>query len=171
MSGRRGFAVAAACIAALVVTAVPASALVRVPRGVQMRTDGTLTVGQQETLSVKRIPRRPKVRLTAKISPSFTTPGCKEGFAFELSCVPEPLFAVPGSPPFRARKGRASLTFVMPSAYEFFNLKDPLLSHPVTLVNGQSIDVVVDGFWHQGGSTNLADLASSTAVVEVPPAP
>lgn len=150
----------------------PAGAFPRFPQfpRVQVRTDGTLTVGQQETLYVTRVPRRPKMRIAAYISAPPTASNC---FAsFDAYCAPEPLYTVPGTPRLKAsKKGRATLTFVMPPAYEFLDLDDPLRSHAVTLINGQTVHVDMEGTMRRGNTTFTADVGHAIAVVEVPQAP
>jgi hypothetical protein len=136
---------------------------------VKVRTDGTLTVGRQETLTVKAIPRKPKMRLSAYISPPDSATGCFE--SLNAYCVPQPLFPVTGSRRLkRSKKGRASLTFVMPPGYEFQNDKDPLRSHPINLINGQAIHVDIEGAQRRKNFTFIAPIGHTIAVVEVPPA-
>ena len=168
-------AFAAGCIAALLIAVVPAQAErfggFPLPRHIKVRTDGTLTVGQQETLFVKGIPAKPKMRLSADISPPPTATNCFD-FKADAFCVPQPLFRVPGTPPLRrSKQGRASLTFVMPPAYELFNFSNPIESHAVTLINGQTVHVEIYGTWRRGNTTFEAGLADAIAVVEVPPPP
>jgi hypothetical protein len=174
--GRRAVAIAAGCIAALLVAAVPAQAgpfpdFPPIPRGAKVSTDGTLTVGQQETLYATHVPRKPKMRLNAAISPPPTASDCFD-FSVDAYCLPQPLFRVPGTPRLhRSHKGRGSLTFVMPPAYEYINFADPIQSHPVTLVNGQTVHVDLEGTWRKGNTTWTAPIADSIAVVEVRPPP
>lgn len=139
----------------------------------KIRTDGTLTVGQQETIALKGLPG--KYRLAAYIEPPPSASTC---FDFDLDgyCFPQPLFRVSGTPRFRSsRKGRATLTFVMPPAYEFVSFGDPLQSHPVYLVNGQTVHVDVETtIKRRVGNSVYAvsgSVAKAIAVVEVPPAP
>lgn len=71
----------------------------------------------------------------------------------------------------RNKKGRASLTFVMPAAYEFIDFNDPTQSHPIYLVNGQTVSVdIVIVFKPQPRTTEASSLAFTSAVVQVPPA-
>ena len=138
---------------------------------VKVRTDGTLTVGQQETLLVKGIPRKPKLRnLSAFISPPDSASNCF--VSFHARCYPQPLFPVAGTQRLKAsKKGRASLTFVMPPAYEFIDLTDPLKSHPVTLIDGQAVHAEIEGTQRSDGIRFTAPIGRAIAVVEVPPAP
>jgi hypothetical protein len=138
----------------------------------KLRTDGTLTVGGQETISLKGAP--PKQRLRADISAPPTATECDQ-FATGF-CLSEPLFPAAGSPALRSSaKGRATFTFVMPGAYEFLNFSDPIQSHPIVLVNGQTIHLDVYGvrvIRRPHETTKIsAELASAIVVVEVPPAP
>lgn len=138
---------------------------------VKIRTDGTLTVGRQETLFVKRIPRKPKRRLAASVSHLYdVVPQCfqlRAGF-----CLPEPLFRVPGTPRLKASKqGRASLTFLMPAAVLFENFNDPLQSHPVPFTNGEAVEVEIDGTVKVRHGSVTGPVALTRAVVEVPPTP
>ncbi len=139
----------------------------------KVHTDGTLTVGQQETISVTGLPG--KHRLAGYISPPPTATTC---FDFEVDgyCFPQPLFRVAGTPTFKSsRKGRARLRFVTPPAYEFINFSDPIQSHPIYLVNGQTVHVEVETTLKRrlrnGTYSVTGPVASAIAVVEVPPAP
>jgi hypothetical protein len=171
---------AATCVLALASTALaaggPGSSVVVVGGGAgglfgrgKVRTDGTLTVGGQETLFVKGIQRKPKLKLEASVSPSYDdSPECfqfKAGF-----CLPEPLFRVPGTPKLRTSpKGRGTLTFVMPGAVLFENFKDPLQSHPVPFSNGEKIEIEIEGTRKLRNGSATGPVAITTAVVEVPP--
>jgi hypothetical protein len=138
----------------------------------KVHTDGTLTVGQQETISVTGLPG--KHRLSAFISPPPTASTC---FDFETDgfCAPQPLFRVPGTPRLRSsRKGRGTLTFVMPPAYEFMDFGNPLNSHPIVLVNGQTVHVDIETTVklrvRNGSYAVTGPVADAIAVVEVPAA-
>jgi hypothetical protein len=177
--GRRGWlcvALAISMCGSTLAQAAPGSSATvtgggRLSKG-KVKTDGTLTVGQQETITVTGAP--PKLRLVADISPPPTATEC--GFSLDAGCLPEPLFRVAGTPAFKASsKGRGRLTFVMPSAYEFFSFKDPLQSHSINLVNGQTVHVEVASIRvirrpHVKG-TVTSYFANAIAVVEVPAAP
>jgi hypothetical protein len=139
----------------------------------KVHTDGMLTVGQQETISITKLPG--KYRLAAYISPPPTATTC---FDFDVDgyCFPQPLFRVAGTPRFKSSgKGRARLTFVMPPGYEFVNFADPLGSHPIYLVNNQTVHVDVETTVKRrvrnGVYSVTGTIASAIAVVEVPPAP
>jgi hypothetical protein len=164
-----------ACAAALVL-ALPGSAgassilpdFPPFPR-VKVQTDGMLTVGQRETLYVKKVPRRPSMKLAAFIEPPPSATGCF--VSFDAYCASQPLFSVPGTPRLKAsKKGRGSLTFVMPPAYEFLDLRNPLNSHPVTLINGQTVHVEIEGTQRSNHIDFTQGIGHSIAVVQVPPA-
>jgi hypothetical protein len=156
----------------------PASAASRhhgFPRTI-VRTDGLLTVGQQETLTVKGAP--PKATLETDVQPPFTAVTDCFNFKTFNECPPEPLFSVStGSSRFKAsRKGRASLTFVMPPGYEFIDGTDPLKSHPVYFTDGQTVAItvsrVIEKHLHGGFDISISSLGISSATVQVqPPAP
>ena len=136
------------------------------------RTDGTLTVGQQETLTVTKLPG--KFKLSASVSPPSAAADTCFSFKVPAVCEPEPLFRAPGTPRFRSsKKGRATLTFVMPPGYEYTNFKDPLQSHPIYFVDGQAVHVEVDVTYREVRKGKLAQITSEAddviAVVEVPP--
>jgi hypothetical protein len=140
-------------------------------------TDGLLTVGAQETLRVKHVPRFPHMRLKASIAPPsaadfcYAEPPIDLGFFFP--CFPEPLYPVPGTKSLkRNKKGRASLTFVMPAAYEFIDLNDPVRSHPIYLVDGQSVFVQITVIYRpHPRSVSGESLASVSVPVQVPAPP
>jgi hypothetical protein len=138
----------------------------------KIHTDGTFTVGQQETLTVTGLPG--KYRLQAYV---FAPSGAQECFQLnEVFCEAEPLFRVPGTARFRSsKKGRASLTFVTPPGYQVSNFKDPLKSHPVYFINGQAIDLEVDATYRERRHGRLAQITSpvdqAVVVAEVPAPP
>jgi hypothetical protein len=136
-------------------------------------TDGTLTVGAQETLRVNHVPRRPHRRLKAFIFPPPTATICNtESFdlGFFSACLPEPLHPVPGTRRLKAnKKNRASLTFVMPPAYEYIDFYDPVQSHPIFLVDGQTVSVDIDITYRPTPRSIVGGtLASASVVVQVP---
>jgi hypothetical protein len=139
----------------------------------RLHTDGTLTIGGTETLSVTGLPG--KFRLAALVEPAGETTDCfdfNEGF-----CLPQPLFHVAGTPRFHSsRKGRAALTFVMPPGVEFVNFANPLQSHPVNFVNGDRVLVYVQTTIRhrdrRGGAVSVSfPVAAAHVVVEVPAPP
>jgi hypothetical protein len=143
----------------------------------RIRTDGLLTVGGQETLTVSHVPRRRQERLAVLISPPITAQNCFveppiEFGLFDSSCLSQPLYPVPGTPTLRRnKKGRGSLTFIMPPAYEYIDTHDPTQSHPIYLIDNQTVSVDLWVISHpQPRSTEGDGLASASAVVQVPPA-
>ena len=133
----------------------------------KLRTDGLLSVGRSETVRVRGLPA--KTRLRGGIRPPPSERNC-----FDIDtgiCLPGPLRRVPGTRRFETdRKGRATLTFVMPDHYDL--IAGP--SDRVTLVNGQVIVVNFSGrrAARRGGRKVILDgYANAKAVVEVPPPP
>jgi hypothetical protein len=143
----------------------------------KIRTDGLLTVGGQETLAVSHVPRRRQERLSAMISPPITAQNCfvEPPIEFDLfsTCLSQPLYPVAGTPTLkRSKKGRGSLTFIMPPAYEYIDVHDPTQSHPIYLVDNQTVFVDLWVISHPDRrSTEGEGLASASAVVQVPPGP
>lgn len=124
---------------------------------------------------MSHIPRRPRLKLTPSIIPPPTASICNEdsgGFFFLGPCLPQPLYPVPGTRHLKAsKKGRGSLTFVMPAAYEFIDRHDPTQSHPIYLVDNQTIGVEVDVTWRVRPGSFVTTFADTSAVVQVPTAP
>ena len=104
-------------------------------------SDGIVTPGQPETVAISRMPERTRFKMA--IEPPPTTPQCGE-FYF---CDVAPVSPAAGSAPFRTSgKGRALVTFVMPSTYNVATDPfDPSTRHPVTFANGQSVHIDVEG--------------------------
>jgi hypothetical protein len=104
-------------------------------------SDRVVTPGQLETIAVSRIP--PRAPLKVFIEPPPTTPQCAQ-FYF---CSVAPTSPAPGSPPYRSSgKGRALLTFVMPSSY--FISSDPSpprVGRFVDFAHGQAVHIDVQG--------------------------
>jgi len=140
-------------------------------------TDGLLTVGAQETLRVTHVPKQRRQRLAAVLNPPPTATICNvfPPIEFDLfsPCLQQPLNPVPGTPKLkRNKKGRASLTFVMPAAYEYIDLHDPTQSHPIYLVDGQTVQLDILEIFRSEPRTTVGDYAaSSSVVVQVPPSP
>jgi len=104
-------------------------------------SDGIVTPGQPETISISRM--APKARIAVFIEPPPTTLQCGELYF----CDAAPAAPAPGSPPFKAdKKGRAVLTFIMPDTYYLetdpFN---PKIRTPVTFADQQRIHIDVQG--------------------------
>jgi hypothetical protein len=132
----------------------------------KIRTDGVLTAGGTEAILVKKMP--PKGKLLVELTSPLDSPDCINSSGV---CVPTTLQPAPGAPKFNTtRKGRALLTFVMPSALEFLNFKDPTQSHPVPFVNGQRVQLLAFSFKRNNHGASPT-VASGTTLVEVPPPP
>jgi len=104
-------------------------------------SDGFVTPGQPETISISRMAPRAPIHVLLEAPP--TTIQCGELYF----CDPAPAGPAPGSPPFVAdAKGRAILTFVMPDAYyvetDPFN---PKIRTPVAFADQQRIHIDVEG--------------------------
>jgi hypothetical protein len=104
-------------------------------------SDHIVTPGQLETIAVSHLPARAPLKVF--IEPPPVTPECGELYF----CDPAPTSPVPGSPPYKAsRKGRALLTFVMPSTYfvetDFFHPSRGYVQH---FANGQAVHIDVEG--------------------------
>jgi hypothetical protein len=126
--------------------------------------DGIVTPGQLETIAVSHLP--PRARLKAFIEPPPVTPECGEFFF----CDPAPTSPAPGTPPYRASgKGRALLTFVMPSTY--FVETDPFrpkLGYLQTFANGQAVHLDVEGI-RRTRKAKRVGFGFARAVVQLPP--
>jgi hypothetical protein len=104
-------------------------------------SDGFVTPGQTETISISRMAPRGRIAVFLEAPP--TTIQCGELYF----CDPAPAAPAEGSPPFVAdAKGRATLTFVMPDSYfletDPFN---PKIRQPVTFADQQRIHIDVEG--------------------------
>jgi hypothetical protein len=161
------FAVVVCGVAVLVGTAGAGAAgkahKVKVFHG-RIQTDGVLTPGQPETISVSKVFRKFKVLVS--ISPPDGAPGCS-GSRF---CFSEDIAPAPGTPAFRTDgKGRATLTFVMPSTYEVFDLKHIFTSpKSVGFVNGQIVEIEAGNLRTRHRRFEISS-ATASAVIETPP--
>jgi hypothetical protein len=141
--------------AALACALVPAAALASgtTPNGLSAKghikfiflkarvvSDGYVTPGQPETISVSRL--APKANLKVFIEPPPITIQCGELYF----CDPAPTAPAPGAPPYRSdRKGRALLTFIVPDTYyvemDPFNPKN---RSPVKFADQQRVHIDID---------------------------
>ena len=132
----------------------------------KLRSDGGLTVGQPETVTIKGLPPKLKVRMSVSANDTRCQTQ-KVGY-----CTPEPAKRAAGTPRFRTNgKGRATLTFVMPASYEFLHLKPPFKSNRVQFTSGEPllVDATVDTAVRvHGESRHLIGIAEGKAVAEVP---
>ena len=154
MSDGRGKRIALASVAALACTLVPAATGIASgpPNGrnakghikfvflkARVVSDGVVTPGQPETISLSRL--APKARVDVFVEAPPITIQCGELYF----CDPAPAAPAPGSPPFRSdKKGRATLTFVMPDSYYIesdpFN---PKVRTPVKWMDQQRVHIDV----------------------------
>ena len=164
---RSGFAFGfVALAAALAITAGPAFARQHLTRG-KMRTDGVLTVGGQETVALRSLP--PRMAFDIDVRPAQNGGECFD-FTKPGLCLPEPAHPAPGTAKFKTSgKGKAVVTFVMPSGNLFLDLGDPLQSHPVSFANGQAVRVEALGI--EFTRPIRLGKAITTAAVAVPPSP
>lgn len=145
-SGRKGLALVAAAV--LVLAGMLAVAGTADAKGQKKRflkslvfSDGTMSVGKEETISVIHMP--PGAPLKVLIEPVSITPQCGNGPSF---CDPELAFPPPGGPPFVAdANGNATLTFVMPTTFLLEDVFNPANSKRANFVNGQPIHIDVIG--------------------------
>jgi hypothetical protein len=107
----------------------------------RVASDGFLTPGQPETVTVLHMPA--KTRFKMAIEPPPTTLQCGQLYFCDLA----PVTPVPGSPPFRTdKKGEAVVSFVMPSTYNIATDPfDPATRRPVSWANGQRVHIDVEG--------------------------
>ena len=103
-------------------------------------SDGYVTPGEAETISVSRL--GPKAAVDVSIEAPPTTIQCGELYF----CDPAPAGPAPGSPPFRSdKKGRATLTFITPETYYIetdpFN---PKIRQPVRFADQQRVHIDVE---------------------------
>lgn len=131
----------------------------------RVHDDGTLTVGQTETILLSKM--LPKTKFEVLVAPTVDTPGCGD----KHPCISEAIAPAPGTPPFRTNgKGRASATFVVPATYEIQSLKPPFATQPASFVNGQSVAVGAFQIQRRHKQFKLGT-AVEIALVEVTPPP
>jgi hypothetical protein len=107
----------------------------------RVRSDGFVTPGQPETVAISKMPARTRFRMAIEAPP--TTLQCGQIYFCDLA----PVSPAPGGPPFRTnRKGRAVVTFIMPSTYNIATDPfDPSTRRPVAFANGQRVHIDVQG--------------------------
>ena len=107
----------------------------------RIASDGFVTPGQPETVTVSHMPRRTNFKMAIEAPP--TTLQCGQFYFCDLA----PVRPAPGSPPFRTdSKGEAVVTFVMPSTYNLATDPfDPSTRRPVAWANDQRIHIDVQG--------------------------
>lgn len=106
-----------------------------------VRSDGFVSPGQPETVTVVGMP--PKTRFRMAIEPPPITLQCGQFFFCEFA----PALPAPGSPPFRTnKKGEAVVTFVTPTTYDISTDPfDPSTRRPVAWANGQRVHIDIQG--------------------------
>jgi len=107
----------------------------------RVASDGFLTPGRPETVTVSHMPARAPFKMA--IEPPPTTLQCGQLYFCDFA----PVSPAPGSPPFRTTgKGQAVVTFVMPSTYNIATDPfDPSTRRPVTFANNQRVHIDVQG--------------------------
>ena len=107
----------------------------------RVASDGFVTPGQPETVTVSHMPRRTNFKMAIEAPP--TTLQCGQFYFCDLA----PVRPAPGSPPFRTdSKGEAVVTFVMPSTYNVATDPfDPATRRAVAFADDQRIHIDVQG--------------------------
>jgi hypothetical protein len=131
----------------------------------RVRSDGSVTPGQQEWITVAKVP--PRAKLKVAIEPPPTTPQCGQYYF----CRSVRVSPVPGTPPYRSSaKGRATLSFIMPSHYTIQS--DPFrpsTRQSVAFADGQAVHIDVLGTKRTRTATRVG-FGFGRAVVHIPPA-
>jgi len=139
---RKGFAVALGCLVGALLLAGSGQGATRFERVKgKALAFGPFTPGQVESIAVRGMPKKGKVQ--ALMGFAGAPGGCSGVFV----CLPVLLRRAEGTPRFHTTaKGRALISFVMPTHYERFridNLNSP--TERVAFVNGQRLLIEVDG--------------------------
>jgi hypothetical protein len=104
-------------------------------------SDGSVTPGQTETVTVAHMPQKTSFKLAIEAPP--TTLQCGQLYFCDLA----PVSPAPGSAPFQTNKhGKALVSFVMPSTYNIAT--DPFADatrRPVAFANDQRVHIDVEG--------------------------
>jgi hypothetical protein len=131
---------------------------------VRVFSDHSVTPGQQEWITVAKLP--PRTRFKVAIEPPPTTPQCGQYYF----CNSVRVFPVPGTPPYRSSgKGRATVSFVMPSQYVIQSDPfGPSTKQPVTFMNGQALHIDVYGAKRTRKATRVG-FGFGRTVVYLPP--
>lgn len=132
---------------------------------VRVVSDHSVTPGEQEWISVSKLP--PRTKFKAAIEPPPTTPQCGQYYF----CSSVRVFPVEGTPPYRSSgKGRATVSFIMPSRYTIQS--DPFrpsTKESVAFMNGQALHIDVLGEKRTRKATRVGFGFGRTAV-HIPPA-
>jgi hypothetical protein len=135
-------AVAFAGVAAVGTSAAPAKQRVKIIFfKARVASDGFLTPGQSETVTVSHIPAKTEFKMA--IEPPPTTLQCGQLYFCDVA----PVAPAPGAPPFRTNgKGEAVVSFVMPTTYNVATDPfDPATRRPVAWANEQRVHIDVQG--------------------------
>jgi hypothetical protein len=129
----------------------------------RVRSDGIVTPGQQEWVTLSELP--PKAKFKMAIEPPATTPQCGQYYF----CHAPRVFPVPGTPPYRTNgKGRALVSFVMPSTYVIeSDPSDPSTRQTVAFADGQSVHIDVIGM-KRTRKMRLVGFGFGRAIVQLP---
>jgi hypothetical protein len=132
---------------------------------VRVSSDHSVTPGQQEWISASRLP--PRTKLKVAIEPPPTTPQCGRYYF----CRSVRVFPVQGTPPYRSSaKGRATLSFIMPSHYTIQSDPfTPSTRQSVAVAHGQAVHIDVLGMKRTRKATRVG-FGFGRAVVHIPPA-
>jgi hypothetical protein len=127
-------------------------------------SDGIVTPGQLETISISRMAPHAAMKVFVEAPP--TTLQCGELYF----CDPAPTSPAPGTPPYRATgSGKATVTFVMPETYDLetdpFN---PKIRQPVKFANQQRVHIDVEGASTQK-RVRRESFGFARAIVQIPP--
>ena len=130
----------------------------------RVSSDFSVAPGQQEWVTVRKMPPRAKFRLLIEAPP--TTPQCGQYYF----CRAVRVFPVPGTPGYRTSgKGTAAVSFVMPSGYVIqANPFKPSTKQFVTWMNGQVIHINVLGE-KRTKRARLFGFGFGRSIVQVPP--
>jgi hypothetical protein len=103
-------------------------------------SDGTLSVGKPEFVTITDMP--PRARFRIAVEPLAATPQCSTPpWLCDLAWVGP----APGSLPFRTSgKGNAYVAFITPVSFKLENFEKPSLTHFEPFVNGQRVHVDVE---------------------------
>jgi hypothetical protein len=107
----------------------------------RVASDGFLTPGRVETVTVSRLPARNRFKMAIEAPP--TTLQCGQLYFCDVA----PVSPAPGSPPFfTTKKGQAVVSFVMPDTYNIATDPfDPATRRPVTWADGQRVHIDIEG--------------------------
>jgi hypothetical protein len=124
---------------------------------------GPFTPGQVESIAVKGMPKKGKVQAILGLA------GAPGGCTGVFVCLPSLLQRAAGTPRFQTTgRGRAMISFVMPTHYERFRI-DKLNSpnESVAFVHGQRLLIEIDGISSHGEKQTFG-IAVARTTVEVP---